>query len=157
MKRVIVGSDDLYPCARAAVEYLRERGYQVEVVGSLKTGSPEPWPDVAYSVATAVARGSADWGVLVCYTGTGVSIAANKVRGVRAALCNDAQTARGARLWNDANVLAMSGRLVTEIVAREILEAWISVESPDPSEVPNIEKLEEIDRTHRGHSPLDAS
>lgn len=149
MRRVVVGSDDLYPCARSAVEYLREKGYQVEVVGSLKTGKPEPWPDVAYAVATAVARGEADWGVLVCYTGTGVSIVANKVYGVRAALCNDPQTARGAKLWNDANVLAMSGRLVTEILAREILEAWISVEGPDPSELPNIERLKEIDRAHR--------
>ena len=146
MKKVVVGSDDLYPCARSAVEYLRGRGYEVEVVGSLRTGRPEPWPDVAYSVAQAVARGEADWGVVVCYTGTGVSIVANKVRGVRAALCPDPQTARGARLWNDANVLALSGRLTTEIVAREILEAWISVEGPDPSEVPNIEKLKEIDR-----------
>lgn len=149
MKKVVVGSDDLYPCVRAALEYLRERGYQVEVVGSPKTGRPEPWPDVAYAVAMAVARKEADWGVLVCYTGTGVSVVANKVHGVRAALCNDAQTARGARLWNDANVLAMSGRLVTEILTREILEAWTSVESPDPSELPNIEKLKEIDRALR--------
>lgn len=151
MKKVIVGSDDLYPCAKAAAEYLKEKGYYVEMVGSLKTGRPEPWPDVAYTVAAAVAEGEADWGVLVCYTGTGVSIVANKVYGIRAALCNDPHTARGARLWNDANVLAMSGRLVTEIVAREILEAWTSIESPDPSELVNIEKLKEIDRAHRKH------
>lgn len=149
MKRVIIGSDDVYPCAKSAAEYLREKGYDVELVGSLKTGKPEPWPDVAYAVATAVARGEADWGVLVCYTGTGVSIVANKVYGVRAALCNDPHTARGARLWNDANVLAMSGRLVTEIMAREILEAWISVEAPNSSELANIGKLKEIDRAHR--------
>ncbi|MEM1623199.1 MAG: RpiB/LacA/LacB family sugar-phosphate isomerase [Sulfolobales archaeon] len=149
MKKVIVGSDDLYPCAKSAVEYLKEKGYQVELAGSLKTGKPEPWPDVAYSVATTVAKGEADWGVLVCYTGTGVSIVANKVYGIRAALCNDPQTARGARLWNDANVLAMSGRLVTEIMAREILEAWLSIESPDVTELTNIEKLKEIDRAHR--------
>jgi ribose-5-phosphate isomerase (EC 5.3.1.6) len=73
----------------------------------------------------------------------------NKIYGIRAALCNDPQTARGARLWNDANVLAMSGRLVTDILAREIVDAWIYVESPDPSELDNIEKLKEIDRTHR--------
>lgn len=149
IKRVVVGSDDFYPCVRAVVEYLRERGYQVEVEGSLKTGRPEPWPDVAYTIATAVARGEVAWGVVICYTGTGVSIVANKVYGVRAALCNDPQTARGARLWNDANVLAMSGRLVTEILAREILEAWLSVEKPDPSELANIEKLLKIDEAHR--------
>jgi len=147
--RVIVGSDDLYACAKAVVEYLRERGCTVLTEGALKTGKPEPWPQVAYEVALAVARGEVDWGVVVCYTGTGVSIVANKVPGVRAALCNDAQTARGARLWNDANVLAMSGRLVTDIVAKEIIDAWFSVERPDPSEEANIRLLKEIDERHR--------
>lgn len=149
MKKVIVGADDLYQCAKAVVEYLKEKGYYVEVTGSLKTGKPEPWPTVAYEVAISVARGEASWGVVICYTGTGVSITANKIYGVRAALCNDPQTARGARLWNDANVLAMSGRLVTDILAREIIDAWISVEAPDPSELENIEKLKEIDRAYR--------
>lgn len=144
-RRVAVGSDDLYPAVKSAVEYLRRKGFEVITVGSIKTGKPEPWPKVAIEVAEMVARGEVDWGVLVCYTGTGVSIAANKVKGVRAALCNDAETARGARLWNDANVLAMSGRLVTEIVAREIIDAWLSVESIDESEKANIEFLKEYD------------
>ena len=144
-RRVAVGSDDLYPAARFAVEYLKSKGFDVVLVGSVKTGKPEPWPRVAIEVAEMVARGEVDWGVLVCYTGTGVSIAANKVKGVRAALCNDAETARGARKWNDANVLAMSGRLVTEIVAREIIDAWLSVESIDESERENIELLKRYD------------
>jgi ribose 5-phosphate isomerase B len=147
--RVIVGSDDLYVCAKTAVEYLKEKGCAVLTAGSLRTGKPEPWPQVAYEVALAVARGEVDWGVVVCYTGTGVSIVANKVYGVRAALCNDAQTARGARLWNDANVLAMSGRLVTDIVAKEIIDAWLSVDRPDPSEEANIRLAKEIDEKHR--------
>lgn len=149
MRRVIVGSDDTYVCAKEAAEYLRKRGFEVIVTGSLKTGKPEPWPDVALEVALAVARGEADFGVLVCYTGTGVSIVANKVPGVRAALCNDPVTARGARLWNDANILVMSGRLVTDIVAREIIDAWLSVERPDPSELANIERLKKIDEEFR--------
>ncbi|MFN4046127.1 MAG: RpiB/LacA/LacB family sugar-phosphate isomerase [Acidilobaceae archaeon] len=144
-KRVVVGSDDVYPAARFAVEYLRRKGFEVAPLGSVKTGKPEPWPRVAIEAASMVARGDADWGILVCYTGTGVSIAANKVRGVRAALCSDAQTARGARLWNDANILAMSGRLVTEEVAKEIIEAWLSVENIDPSEEDNIRFLKEFD------------
>jgi ribose 5-phosphate isomerase B len=147
--RVVVGSDDLYACAREAAEYLRKKGFEVVPAGSLKTGKPEPWPLVALEVALAVSRGEADFGVLVCYTGTGVSIAANKVPGVRAALCNDPETARGARLWNDANVLAMSGRLVTDILAREIIDAWLSVREPDPSEAVNIAKLKEIDELYR--------
>jgi ribose 5-phosphate isomerase B len=149
MPRVIVGSDDLYPCAREAVEYLKKRGFEVLTEGALKTGRPEPWPIVAHEVALYVSRGLVDFGVLVCYTGTGVSIAANKLPGVRAALCNDPETARGARLWNDANILAMSGRLVTEILAREIIDAWLSIKQPDPSEQENIAKLREIDEKYR--------
>lgn len=145
MPVVAVGSDDVYPAARAVVEYLEQRGFKVKKFGSMASSKPEPWPHVALEVAEAVARGEADWGVLVCYTGTGVSIAANKVCGVRAALCNDPVTARGARLWNDANVLAMSGRLVTEILAREIIEAWLSVTSIDESERENIEYLKRYD------------
>jgi len=86
-----------------------------------------------------------DQGVLFCWTGTGVSIAANKVAGVRAALCHDAETARGARKWNDANVLAMSLRSTPEAVAREILDAWLEGQ-PDPSEQPIIGKLAELER-----------
>ncbi|MEM1695917.1 MAG: RpiB/LacA/LacB family sugar-phosphate isomerase [Desulfurococcaceae archaeon] len=149
MSKVIVGSDDIYACAKEAFEYLRQKGFEVVPAGALRSGKLEPWPDVALEVAEAVSRGDVDFGVLVCYTGTGVSIVANKVPGVRAALCNDAETARGARLWNNANVLVMSGRLVTNIVAREIIDAWLSVKEPDPSELRNIEKLEEIDRKYR--------
>ena len=149
MPRVVVGSDDLYPCAREAVEYLKRKGFEVLTEGALKTGKPEPWPIVAHEVALYVSRGLVDFGVLVCYTGTGVSIVANKLPGVRAALCNDPETARGARLWNDANILAMSGRLVTEILAREIIDAWLSIKQPDPSEQENIAKLREIDEKYR--------
>lgn len=140
-KRVAVGSDDLYLSARVAKEFLESNGFEVIAMGSLKTGKPEPWPDVGREVGEAVSSGTADWGVVVCYTGTGVSIAANKVKGVRAALCNDPETARGARLWNDANVLAMSGRLVTDIMAKEILNSWISVQEPERGEIDNIAKL----------------
>ncbi|MEM0340538.1 MAG: RpiB/LacA/LacB family sugar-phosphate isomerase [Acidilobaceae archaeon] len=145
MSVVAVGSDDLYPAAKAVVEYLAQKGFQIKKFGSLATGRPESWVKVALEVAEAVARGEAKWGVLVCYTGTGVSIAANKVKGVRAALCNDPTTARGARLWNDANVLSMSGRLVTEILAREIIDSWLSVSSIDESERENIEYLKRYD------------
>ncbi len=144
-KTVVVGADDVYPAARAAYEYLSQKGFSVIPMGALVTGKVEPWPEVAWEVARKVVSGEAAFGVVVCYTGTGVSIAANKIRGIRAALCNDAKTAQGARLWNDANVLAMSGRLVTETVAREILDAWLSVTEPDPSELANIASLKRKD------------
>ncbi len=145
-KRVAIGSDDLYPAINAIVKYLKEKGFEIIPVGAIKTGKPEPWPIVGYEVGELVASGKTDWGIVICYTGTGVSIAANKVRGIRAALCNDAETARGARRWNNANVLAISGRLVTEYVAKEILDAWISTVNIDESEAKNIEILEKLDR-----------
>lgn len=148
--RVAVGSDDLYPVLDFLLRYLDEKGFEVLRYGSALTGRPEPWPLVARSVARSVARGEASWGILVCYTGTGVTIVANKVRGVRAALCNDAETAKGARLWNNANILALSGRLVTPYVAKEILDAWLSVASPDPSELENIRMIEEVEREEYG-------
>lgn len=148
-KRVAVGSDDLYPVADFVVEYLKSKGFEVILVGSLKTRKPEPWPLVGYEVGKLVASGEVDWGVAICYTGTGVSIAANKVRGVRAALCTDAETAKGARLWNDANVLVLSGRLTTTYLAKEILDTWISTASIDESERNNIELLKTLDGKER--------
>ncbi|MEM1550461.1 MAG: RpiB/LacA/LacB family sugar-phosphate isomerase [Candidatus Bathyarchaeia archaeon] len=139
--RVSIGSDDLYPVAVTLYEELKRRGFEVKAYGALVTGKIEPWPDVAFSVANDVAKGRSDFGIVICYTGTGVSIAANKVKGVRAALCFDAETAKGARLWNDANVLAISGRLTTPQVGKEILGAWLSVKSPDPNEINNIKKI----------------
>lgn len=142
--KVVVGADDNYYIANYVVNYLRSKGLEVVLVGSLKSGKQEPWPRVGYEVGKLVASGLANYGIVICYTGTGVSIAANKVKGVRAALCVDAKTAQGARLWNDANVLALSARLLSEEVAKEIIDAWFSVSGPDPSEIPNIKQLNEF-------------
>ena len=100
----------------------------------------DAWPDVGRSVGEAVSSGRADAGVACCWTGTGVSIAANKVAGVRAALCTDAETARGARRWNDANVLAIGLRLTTPTVAGELLGAFLTTE-PDADEARNYRRL----------------
>jgi ribose 5-phosphate isomerase B len=107
------------------VEDLRQRGHEVAVFGALVT-TPAPWPRVAIEVAEKVADGTFDQAVLFCWTGTGISIAANKVKGIRAALCQDAQTAAGARQWNDANILCMSLRATSAAVAREMLDAWFA-------------------------------
>ncbi|MEM1655084.1 MAG: RpiB/LacA/LacB family sugar-phosphate isomerase [Nitrososphaerota archaeon] len=139
--RIAVGSDDVYHVAKVIVEYLRSRGHEVEELGALRSGRLEPWPDVAWQVAEKVANGLADYGIVICYTGTGVSIAANKVKGIRAALCPDAETARGARRWNDANVLALSARLTSDEVAKEVVDAFLSVDKPDESELENIQKI----------------
>jgi ribose 5-phosphate isomerase B len=133
--RVAFGTDEHTPLADEIVGALRQAGADVEVVAD-----GDPWPDVGQRVGEAVAAGSADRGVVCCWTGTGVSIAANKVAGVRAALCTDAETARGARKWNDANVLALGLRLTSPEVAREMVEAFLTTE-PDPSEQEQIAKL----------------
>jgi len=109
--------------------WLRERGHDVTRYGALAseaTTGEQAWTAVARAVGEAVAGGAADHGILCCWTGTGVSIAANKVRGVRAALCPDPPTAAGAREWNDANVLCLSLRSTSGALAREMLEAWFA-------------------------------
>jgi ribose 5-phosphate isomerase B len=123
--RIALGSDeDTFLVGEIAAE-LAKRGHSVTKFGAAK-GTAEAWGQTALAVAEAVARGEFDSGVVCCWTGTGVSIAANKVPGIRAALCGDAGTARGARKWNDANVLALSLRATAPEVAREILEAWLT-------------------------------
>src|SRR5881296_2880185 len=127
-----IGSDEKTRVTEVVTEYLQKKGIEVEPHGPL-TGRPMDWADVARTVGERVASGAADQGVLFCWTGTGTSIAANKVPGIRAALCNDAETARGARKWNDANVLALSLRATSEAVLGEILDAWFA---SDPSDEP---------------------
>ena len=117
--RFVIGADEHDPLLDVLAGELRSIGHEVAVVGATP-GSPAPWGPVALEVARRVAEGSADQGIVCCYTGTGVSMAANKVAGVRAALCVDAETAKGARQWNDANVLALSLRLTSPTVAKEI-------------------------------------
>ena len=138
--KIAVGSDERTHVTDAVVDHLRRTGIEVELHGPLN-GRPLDWVDVGREVGESVASGACQQGVLFCWTGTGVSIAANKVPGIRAALCGDAQTARGARKWNDANVLVMSLRATPEAVAKEICDAWLET-GPDESERATIEKVE---------------
>ena len=133
--RIAFGTDERTGLTDVIVATLRERGHDVVTVGD-----GEPWPDVGRAVGEAVTNGEADRGVVCCWTGTGVFIAANKVAGVRAALCTDAETARGARRWNDANVLALGLRLTSPEVAKEMLDAFLVTE-PDATERDQIAKL----------------
>jgi len=135
-----VGSDERTHVTDAVVDHLRGVGIDVELHGPLDD-QPLDWVDVGRAVGERVASGACQQGVLFCCTGTGVSIAANKVAGVRAALCADAETAKGARRWNDANVLAMSLRSTPEAVAKEIVNAWLET-GPDEAERGTIAKVE---------------
>jgi ribose 5-phosphate isomerase B len=135
--RIAFGTDEHTPLADQVVERLRAAGHEVDVVAD-----GDPWPDVGRVVGEAVAGGGAERGVVCCWTGTGVSMAANKVPGVRAALCTDAETARGARRWNDANVLAFGLRLTSPEVAGEMLDAFLAADAePEADEAENIAKL----------------
>jgi len=139
------------PLARAIVEELRERGHEPIAHGAIADGERSDWAWACERTARDVAEGRAEQGVVCCWTGTGASIAANKVAGARAALCQDAETARGARRWNDANVLALSLRATSEAVLGEILDAWFaSSPSEDPEDRANIEHVNEIESERDG-------
>jgi ribose 5-phosphate isomerase B len=138
--RVVVGSDEQNALTDAVRDDLTQRGHEVVLVGP-PAGEAIEWAEVGQRVGELVAKDDADTGVLFCWTGTGASIAANKVPGVRAALCTDAATAAGARKWNDANVLVMGLRLTSPEIAREMVDAWFTTE-PDPGEADNISRLE---------------
>ena len=147
--KLAVGADEKTPVAEAVLAELQRRGHEVMVFGPL-AGEKMLWPSVARRVAETVARGEAQEGVLFCWTGTGVSLAANKVPGIRAAVCADAETARGARLWNNANVLCLSLRHTAEAVGKEILDAWFSnAYKPNPEDDEALRQVEELERTYR--------
>jgi ribose 5-phosphate isomerase B len=147
--KIAVGSDEKTHLTNVVVAELEERGHDVELFGPL-AGREQYWPEVAAQAAARVATGQADEAILFCWTGTGISLAANKVPGIRAALCHDAETTRGARLWNKANVLCLSLRSTPEVVAKEILDAWFDT-AYRPNEVDDacLAQLEEIERKYR--------
>ncbi len=124
--RIAVSSDLRAPLVDAVLKVLEARGDVVTYFGPTEPGAEEDWPVVSRAAALEVAGGLADEAILMCWTGTGACLVANKVAGVRAALCGDAETARGARKWNHANALALSIRCTTEALAGEILEAWFA-------------------------------
>ena len=138
---VALGSDERTALTDSVAADLEARGHDVTLVGPL-ADEDKQWAEVGRDVGTLVAKGECDTAVLFCWTGTGASIAANKVPGVRAALCTDGPTAAGARKWNDANVLVMGLRLTSPELAREMLDAWFATE-PDPAERANIARLED--------------
>jgi ribose 5-phosphate isomerase B len=144
--KIAVASDEKTHLTDFVIADLKKRGHQPILFGPL-ADEDLPWTLASEKLAMAVANGEANEGVLFCYTGTGASIAANKVPGIRAALCGDAQTAKGARWWNDANVLVMSLRATSTEVAEEILDAWYS-ETVKADEKETIAHLQEIEGRH---------
>jgi ribose 5-phosphate isomerase B len=149
--RIAVASDEPYPVHAAVVAALEKRGCEVVPMGSLKTGADGAWAEIAEEAARAVADGTVDEAVVCCWTGTGASMASNKVPGIRAALCVDAQTAAGARIWNHANVLCLSNRLLTADLAEEIVAAWLETDPGDKGTA-GVANLAEVEaRSARRH------
>jgi ribose 5-phosphate isomerase B len=145
--RIAVAVDEMTGIAHSLVGELQRRGHEVLVHGAMTESEPAAWARSSEAAAREVADGRAEQAVVCCWTGTGASIAANKVAGVRAALCGDAASAAGARRWNDANVLALSLRGTSEAELTEILDAWFAtVASEDPSDRANIAHLSDIER-----------
>lgn len=145
--KIAVGSDEQTSLTDFVLEELGKKGFNIVKCGALVDGKPKPWPLVAKEVAEKILSGECSEGILFCWTGTGVCIAANKFHGIRAALCFDAETAKGARKWNHANILVMSLRLTSQPVAKEILDSWFSTPY-DPNEEPMIKMLTEIEQKH---------
>ncbi|MEU7299457.1 RpiB/LacA/LacB family sugar-phosphate isomerase [Streptomyces sp. NPDC007206] len=144
--RISVSADMDEPVARLLLDELTRRGHDVRPHGALRPGADAQWAACSEAAAREVADGTTDQAVVCCWTGTGASIAANKVPGVRAALCTDAVTADGARRWNDANVLALSLRLTSEPLLKEILDAWFAAEpSDDPEDRRNVARVGRLD------------
>jgi ribose 5-phosphate isomerase B len=149
--KIAVAADERTGVADAVVEQLRARGHEPVVHGALAEGDRADWAWCCEAAARDVAEGRAEQAVVCCWTGTGASIAANKVAGVRAALCADAPTAEGARKWNDANVLALSLRATSEAQLSEILDAWFAAApSADADDVANVDHVRDLDTPNTG-------
>jgi ribose 5-phosphate isomerase B len=144
--KIAVAADERVGVAEAVLEELRKRGHEAIPHGALVEGERDAWAWASEAAARDVAEGRAEQAIVCCWTGTGASIAANKVDGVRAALCVDAQTAEGARKWNDANALALSLRATSEAELGEILDAWFGgAPSADADDAANVEHIAEIE------------
>jgi ribose 5-phosphate isomerase B len=144
--KIAVAADERTGVAEAVVDELRRRGHEPLLHGALAEDERDDWAWASEAAARDVAEGRAELGIVCCWTGTGASIAANKVPGVRAALCGDAETARGARQWNDANVLALSLRATSGALLEEILDAWFEGRpSPEAEDAANVRHVDEID------------
>ena len=146
--RIALCSDEPYPVHDLVRGLIEGRGHSVVPFGSPATGAETPWAEVAEQAALSVARGECDEGIFFCWSGTGISMAANKVAGVRAALCGDPGAARAARMWNHANVLCLSNRTLSSDMAKEILEAWFETD-PGHQGDDGVRRLQAVDARHR--------
>ena len=148
--RIALCSDEPYPVHDTIRRWLEEHGHEIVAFGSIADGQPSPWAPVAERAAMAVASGECDHGIFLCWTGTGISMASNKVAGVRAALCSDPGQVAGARVWNHANVLCLSNRTLSEDMAKELLSAWFETAQGNQGN-DGVAQLASVEARHRRH------
>lgn len=146
--RIALCSDERYPVHATVTRWVEARGHEVRAFGAVETGREEPWALVAEAAALSVAGGACDEGIFFCWSGTGISIAANKVAGIRAALCTDPGQAAAARVWNHANVLCLSNRTLADDLAKEILSAWFDTEVGERGAL-GVACLADVEARHR--------
>lgn len=148
--KIAVSTDERTHLVDAVMQELRKRGHEVEYYGP-EPGKEADWPDVTLQAVERVVEGQAEEAIVMCWTGTGCTLAANKVPGIRAALCHDAETAKGARIWNHANVLGLSLRATPEAVAKEILNTWFDTPySDDDWNMRQMQRIKEIEKKYGG-------
>ena len=148
--KIAVSTDERTHLVDTILEELKKRGHEAEYFGP-QAGQEIDWPEVTMEAVERVARGEADEAIVMCWTGTGCTIAANKVPGIQAALCQDAETAKGARIWNHANALGLSLRATPDAVAREILDAWFDTRySDDEWNLRQMQRIKEIEQKYSG-------
>ncbi len=147
--KIALCSDEPYEVHQVVRSILEQRGHQIVAFGAIATGQEHAWADVAEQAALAVAKGKADQGIFFCWSGTGICMAANKVPGVRAALCSDPGQVAAARVWNHANVLCLSNRTLSGDMAKEMLAAWFDTD-PGEQGAAGVTRLEEVERRQRG-------
>ena len=140
--KIAISSDEYAPLIDVLIEEVKQRGHEVFYFGPAKDAKPLDWPEVTLQAIQQIQREEADEAIILCWTGTGCTLIANKVPGIRAALCADAETAKGARIWNHANVLALSLRLVSPAILKEILVAWF--ETPYSTDEWNLLQIERV-------------
>jgi ribose 5-phosphate isomerase B len=140
--KIAISSDEYVPLIDVLLDEIKQRGYTAIYFGPRKDQKPMDWPEVTAKAMEEIKNGRADEGIVLCWTGTGCSLLANKFPGIRAALCGDAETAKGARIWNHANVLALSLRLTSSAMLKEILAAWF--ETPFSTDEWNLLQMERV-------------
>lgn len=146
--KIVVSSDEYFPLIDILLEEVRQKGHEVHYLGPRQGEKSIDWPEVTFKAMEEIKQGKAEEGIVLCWTGTGCALAANKVSGIRAALCVDAETAKGARIWNHANVLALSLRLISEVLLKEILKVWFETPySGDEWNLLQMQRLKEIEKS----------